>query len=60
MIGEDGAKLRAIAFRLADAPEGVAIFGGETLHVAGRLRADTWRGKGAVQLEVVDIARPVS
>ncbi len=59
MIGEDGAKLRAIAFRVADLPEGVAIFRGERLHVAGRLRADTWRGKGAVQLEVVDLARPV-
>jgi single-stranded-DNA-specific exonuclease len=58
MIGEDGARLRAIAFRIADAPEGVAIFRGETLHIAGRLRADTYRGKGAVQFEVVDIARP--
>ncbi|MBI1358833.1 MAG: single-stranded-DNA-specific exonuclease RecJ [Alphaproteobacteria bacterium] len=57
MVGEDGAKLRAIAFRIADAPEGEAIFRGEPIHVAGRLRADTWRGKGAVQLEVVDVAR---
>jgi single-stranded-DNA-specific exonuclease len=58
MVGEDGARLRAIAFRIADAPEGVAISRGETLHLAGRLRADTFRGKGAVQFEVVDVARP--
>jgi single-stranded-DNA-specific exonuclease len=56
MIGEDGSRLRAIAFRIADAPEGQAIFRGDALHVAGRLRADAWRGKGAVQMEVVDVA----
>jgi len=56
MVGEDGARLRAIAFRVADGPEGVALFQGRQIHVAGRLRADTWRGKGAVQIEVVDIA----
>ncbi len=57
MIGEDGSRLRAIAFRVADGPEGAAIAQGGPLHVAGRLRADTWRGKGAVQLEVADIAK---
>lgn len=56
MIGEDGAKLRAIAFRVADGPIGEAILSRARLHVAGRLRADTWRGNGAVQLEVVDVA----
>lgn len=57
MIGEDGARLRAIAFRVADGPEGVAISQGGPIHVAGRLRADTWRGKGKVQIEVADIAK---
>ena len=56
MVGEDGARLRAIAFRAADGPEGEAVAKGVRLHVAGRLRADTWRGKGAVQIEVADIA----
>ena len=56
MIGEDGQRLRAIAFRVADGPEGQAVLKGQRLHVAGRLRADTWRGKGAVQIEVADIA----
>lgn len=56
MIGEDGQRLRAIAFRVADGPEGQAVLKGQRLHVAGRLRADTWRGNGAVQIEVADIA----
>lgn len=56
MIGEDGARVRAIAFRAADGPEGQAIRNGAALHVAGRLRPDSWRGPGKVQVEVADIA----
>lgn len=56
VVGENGARLRAIAFRAADGPEGEAVAKGVRLHIAGRLRADTWRGKGAVQLEVADMA----
>jgi single-stranded-DNA-specific exonuclease len=60
LAGEDGSRLRAIAFRVADQAEGAAIFRRESLHVAGRLRADAWRGAKAVQLEVVDVARTQS
>lgn len=56
MVGEDGSRVRAIAFRVADGPEGEAILRGAALHVAGRLRPDTWRGPGKVQIEVADIA----
>lgn len=56
MVGEDGARVRAIAWRVADGPEGEAILGGAPLHVAGRLRPDTWRGPGKVQIEVADVA----
>lgn len=56
MVGEDGSRVRAIAFRVADGPEGEAILRGDALHVAGRLRPDTWRGAGKVQIEVADIA----
>lgn len=56
MIGEDGARVRAIAFRVADGPEGRAIQTGAALHVAGRLRPDSWRGPGKVQIEVADVA----
>ncbi len=56
MVGEDGARVRAIAFRVADGPEGQAIARGDALHVAGRLKTDTWKGPGKVQIEVADIA----
>jgi single-stranded-DNA-specific exonuclease len=56
MVGEDGARVRAIAWRVADGPEGQAIQSGAALHVAGRLRPDTWKGPGKVQIEVADIA----
>ncbi len=56
MIGEDGARVRAIAFRVADGPEGQAIQNGAAIHVAGRLRPDTWKGAGKVQIEVADVA----
>ena len=56
MIGEDGARVRAIAFRVADGPEGQAIQSGAAIHVAGRLRPDTWKGPGKVQIEVADVA----
>ena len=56
MVGEDGSRVRAIAFRVADGPEGLAIQRGDAIHVAGRLRPDTWRGPGKVQIEVADIS----
>ena len=56
IVGENGARVRAIAFRVADGPEGQAIARGDPIHVVGRLRPDTWRGPGKVQIEVADIA----
>jgi single-stranded-DNA-specific exonuclease len=56
MVGEDGARVRAIAWRVAEGPEGQAIQSGAPLHIAGRLRPDTWRGAGKVQVEVADVA----
>jgi single-stranded-DNA-specific exonuclease len=56
--GEEGSRLRAIAFRVIGAPAGDALMQpGAQLHVAGRLKADAWRGGQAVQFEVADIAR---
>jgi single-stranded-DNA-specific exonuclease len=53
------ASLNAIAFRVADGPLGrcLAATGGRTLHLAGHLRRDAWRGGDAVQL-IVDDAAP--
>ena len=53
-----GGRLPAIAFRSAETPLGRALLepGGQALHVAGTLRADDWRGNGAVQFVVTDAA----
>ena len=61
LTAQDGARLKAIAFRAAGTPIGDAIMaaGGETpLHIAGTLALDHWQGRSEVQLRVVDIARP--
>ena len=51
-------RLAAIAFRSAETPLGRALLetSGRALHVAGTLRADDWRGNGAVQFVVSDAA----
>ncbi len=56
LTGEDGARLKGIAFRAAENPLGRALLdrGTGTLHVAGRLKADDWRGKRDVQFTIED------
>ncbi len=54
VAGDDGARVRAIAFRAAETDLGQAILAGAPVHLAGRLKPDEWRGKGRVQIEVVD------
>ena len=53
-----GGRLAAIAFRSAETPLGQALLKTDErlLHVAGALRADDWRGNGAVQLVISDAA----
>jgi len=48
LVGDDGGRLRSIAFRMADGPVAEAVQSGRRIHVAGRLKRDTWRGGGAV------------
>ncbi len=54
----DDARLRAIAFRAVGTPLGrlLAETRGAAIHVAGRLRRDSWRGGDAVQLSIDDAA----
>ena len=56
----DGAKLNGIAFRVLDTPLGDLLLAsrGQTLHVAGTLGINTWRGQKRVQLRVIDAAKP--
>ena len=51
-------RLNAIAFRAADKPTGRTLLEsrGRTLHVAGHLRSDNWRGRERVQLFIDDVA----
>lgn len=58
--GPDGGRLKAIAFRAADAPLGQGLLRarGERLHLAGHLRPDDWAGNRGVQLVVEDAALP--
>ncbi len=58
LMGGDGARLDAIAFRIADLPFGKALLAsrGKRIHVAGRLRADEWQGQRRVQLQLEDAA----
>lgn len=54
-----GPRLRAIAFRALDTPIGEALLKsrGLPLHIAGKLRPDSWRGGDAVQFLIDDAAR---
>jgi single-stranded-DNA-specific exonuclease len=56
------ARLRAIAFRVAGTPLGQFLAGtnGATIHVAGHVRRDSWRGGEAVQLLIDDAAPATS
>ncbi len=53
-----GGRLKAISFRSLETPLGQALLNnrGEPLHVAGRLRDDSWQGRNSVQLMIDDAA----
>jgi len=54
----DGGQVQGIAFRIADDPLGKAMLAGrgETMHFAGTLGADFYRGTRRVQLRLLDAA----
>ena len=54
----DGVRLRGICFRAVDRPLGQLLLKaeGRPLHVAGRLRANSWQGRVSPQLFVDDAA----
>ena len=60
LAGDGKGRLKAIAFRAADKPLGQALLSAqaEPLHVAGKIRLDSWAGNGAVQLLIEDAAWP--
>jgi single-stranded-DNA-specific exonuclease len=58
LVGGDGTRLDAIAFRVADQPLGKGLLAarGRRIHAAGRLKADEWNGRVRVQLQIEDAA----
>jgi len=59
LVGEGGARLKAIAWRCADTPMGQRLLSADSaLHVAGKLKADDWKERQGVQLEIEDAADP--
>ena len=60
LAASDGATLKAIAFRAADAPLGKELLAarGRNLHVAGALSIDHYQGRRTANLRVIDAAVP--
>jgi single-stranded-DNA-specific exonuclease len=58
LTGPDGGRMKAIAFRAAGEELGKALLNarGAALHLAGRLKLDTWQGREEVQLQIEDAA----
>ncbi len=54
-----GAKLRAVAWRAEDTDLGRRILARDgSLHLAGKLKPDDWKGRNGVELEIEDAADP--
>jgi len=62
LTSDDGARLKAIAFRAAGTPIGDMLMGSNEapLHFAGTLSIDHWQGREQVQFRLTDLARPKS
>ena len=61
LTSDDGARLKAIAFRAAATPVGDTLLtagNDRKLHICGTLGLDHYQGRAEVQLRVVDIAEP--
>ena len=53
---DETGRVECLACRMADEPLGAAAINGSRLHLAGRLKTDTWNGRRRVQFEVMDAA----
>jgi single-stranded-DNA-specific exonuclease len=57
LVSSDGSVLKAVAWRSAETPVGRRLLSGNCgVHVAGRLKRDTWNGRDGVELEIEDMA----
>jgi len=62
LVSDDGARLKAIAFRAANSAIGDALLRGDdnAFHFAGSLSIDHYQGREQVQFRLTDLARPPS
>jgi single-stranded-DNA-specific exonuclease len=62
LVSEDGARLKAIAFRAASTAIGDALLrdNDAALHFAGSLGIDHYQGREQVQFRLTDLAKPKS
>ncbi|MBU1307677.1 MAG: single-stranded-DNA-specific exonuclease RecJ, partial [Alphaproteobacteria bacterium] len=60
LVSEDGARLKAIAFRAASSAIGDALLRGNdgAFHFAGSLGIDHYQGREQVQFRLTDLAKP--
>jgi len=59
VAGDDGRRIKAIAFRMADSPLGQAMLAAPAhrkLWVAGSIKRDDWDGRGSAELHLDDAA----
>jgi len=56
LVSTTGEKLRAVAFRCGEGALAEKLKSGRRLHIAGKVRADDFRGGGAAQFQIVDAA----
>lgn len=56
LLAPGGETIRGIAFRAVGERLGDILSTAERVHVLGKLKADEWRGGGAVQLQISDAA----
>jgi single-stranded-DNA-specific exonuclease len=57
LVSDAGDRLRAIAFRAAGEPLGEILASRARIHVAGKVKADHFRGGGSAQFQISDAAR---
>ncbi len=58
LAGDEGGRLKGVAFRVADEPLGRAVLSARRLHVSGFLRMNNWGGRQEVELLIDDAAHP--
>ena len=59
LVDAAGHRLKAVAWRSGDTPLGQRLLaGGGSVHVAGKLKLDDWKGRDGVEIDIEDAADP--